>query len=192
MKVNGTRAWDPAQRARSKASLVALALCLCGGNAQSHDTGLAVSVELEPKSGSTVGGKLSIRQLGDAIHIKGEIRGLTPGKHGMHVHTNGNCDSPDGMSAGGNFNPYGARRDGPQVKKERPLGDLGNIEADAKGTATVDMLVDGITIAIIGINSISDRSIVVYSQPDDASEPNGNSGKRVACGYIDQEFAWRN
>src|SRR5688500_9251144 len=39
------------------------------------------------------------------VKIEAEITGLTPGKHGMHVHEWGDCTAPDGMSAGGHFNP---------------------------------------------------------------------------------------
>lgn len=178
--------WRITWRAHCVTVVLGFVLCPLAGNLHSHEMTLSATAELEAKSGSSVGGKLSIHQRDNAVHIFGELTGLTAGKHGMHVNTNGNCDSSDGMSAGGNFNPYGARRDGPGAGKERPLGDLGNIEADSSGTAKVDLVVDGITIAIMGRNSISDRSIVVYSLPDDSSEPHGNSGKRVACGFIEQ------
>lgn len=170
------------------AAILGAILCLLAGKLCSHEMTLSATVELEAKSGSPVNGKLTVHQRGNAVHIFGDVTGLAPGKHGLHVNTNGNCESSDGMSAGGNFNPYGARRDGPEAGKQRPLGELGDIEADSSGAAKVDLMVEGITVAIMGRNSISDRSIVVYSLPDDSSEPYGNSGNRVACGFIDQDM----
>lgn len=152
-----------------------------------HDM-LSATVTLVATSGSAVSGTLTLHEPKDrVVHIKGTIEGLTPGKHGFHIHVNGNCDSPDGMSAGGHFSPAGGRHGAPG-DKEHHLGDLGNIEADAGGRAVVDMMVPGVSIALMGMASIAERSIVVHAKEDDYSDPARNSGARVACGVIESDM----
>jgi len=83
-----------------------------------------------------VEGTLKLHEMpGKGVHIEGRVQGLTPGKHGFHVHVNGNCSSPDAMSAGGHYAPTGGRHGGP-TDKEHHMGDLGNIVADAKVSPT--------------------------------------------------------
>lgn len=152
------------------------------------DNMLSATATLTAISGSAVSGTLSFHEPSDrVVHIKGTIEGLTPGKHAFHVHVNGNCDSPDGMSAGGHFSPAGGRHGAP-TDKEHHLGDLGNIEADASGRAVVDVMVPGVSIALMGMASIADRSIVIHAKGDDYSDPAGNSGARVACGVIESDM----
>lgn len=158
-------------------------------SAQAHEHGMMTSTAiLVPTSGSAVSGTLKFHELADrVVHIAGTVSGLTPGKHGFHIHVNGNCDSPDGMSAGGHFAPTGGRHGAPDGK-ERHLGDLGNIVADANGRANVDVTVAGITIALMGAGSIDSRAIVIHAKEDDFSDPAGNSGARVACGVIEADM----
>lgn len=55
--------------------------------------------------------------------IDGQIKGLMPGKHGIHVHVFG--DFSDGfITGGGIFNPFG-RNHGAPDDEERMVGDLG-------------------------------------------------------------------
>lgn len=55
--------------------------------------------------------------------IDGQIKGLMPGKHGIHIHVFG--DFSDGfITGGGIFNPFG-RNHGAPDDEERMVGDLG-------------------------------------------------------------------
>lgn len=166
-------------------------LCAVGAlpaGAQTHGHMMTSTAILVATSGSSVSGTLKFHEAKDrVVHISGTVTGLTPGKHGFHVHVNGNCDSPDGMSAGGHFAPSGGRHGAPG-SGDHHLGDLGNIVADASGRADVDVTVSGITIALMGTASIGDRSIVIHAKEDDFSDPAGNSGPRVACGVIESDM----
>ena len=62
------------------------------------------------------------------------------------------------MSAGPHFNPFGKNHGGP-TDQDRHAGDLGNIVADDKGVAKVDITDDQIPLG--GPNSIIGRSVVV-------------------------------
>eukprot|EP00611_Tribonema_gayanum_P019223 TRINITY_DN3279_c0_g1_i3.p1 TRINITY_DN3279_c0_g1~~TRINITY_DN3279_c0_g1_i3.p1 ORF type:complete len:135 (-),score=8.30 TRINITY_DN3279_c0_g1_i3:1131-1535(-) len=67
--------------------------------------------------------------------IEGQISGLRPGRHGLHVHIFG--DFSEGLtSAGGIFNPFGKNHGAPD-DEERMVGDLGNVEADEEGVCKV-------------------------------------------------------
>src|SRR5947208_3609893 len=60
---------------------------------------------MTPTKGSKVSGMVTFTQKGNAIEITGEIVGLTPGKHGFHIHEFGDISSTDGLATGGHFNP---------------------------------------------------------------------------------------
>ncbi len=69
------------------------------------------------------------------------------------------------------------------------VGDLGNIEADEDGVATVN--IDDRLLKLIGPHSVIGRSIVIKSNEDDLgrggheySLSTGNSGQRIAGGVI--------
>ena len=141
----------------------------------------AVAV-LHPTKGNNAEGVITVTKEGDKIRVKGEVRGLSPGKHGFHVHEFGDCSSPDASSAGGHFNPTGMPHAAPDAPK-RHVGDLGNIEASADGVATIDVLDE--LLSFDGNTSIIGRGLIVHAKADDLkSQPAGEAGPRVACGVI--------
>ena len=81
----------------------------------------------------------------DGVRVVAHVNGLTPGLHGFHVHEKGDLSAPDLASAGGHFNPGGHKHGGPEGEM-RHAGDLGNLEADAKGHAMLDKVFHGISL----------------------------------------------
>ncbi len=137
---------------------------------------------LSPVGGSGVSGTIVFEQQGTRLHVSGKITGLTPGKHAFHVHEFGDLRGvKDGMSAGGHFNPHHMPHGAPDAQS-RHVGDLGNIDANDQGTATIDM--NDSVIKLIGPNSIIGRSIIVHAKADEFTQPVGNAGGRVAFGVI--------
>ena len=137
---------------------------------------------LTPTKGSKVYGSVAFTVKGDAIEITGEITGLTPGKHGFHVHEFGDLSSTDGLATGGHFNPDKEKHGGPD-DKERHAGDLGNIVADETGKVTLKMT-DKL-IRLSGDHSIVGRGLIVHAKEDDLkTQPTGDAGGRVAQGVI--------
>lgn len=138
--------------------------------------GVAVLV---PTKGNDVAGTILFEQEKGIVHITGEIRGLTPGLHGFHIHEFGDLRNPQGASAGGHYNPCGTPHAGPEVE-ERHVGDLGNVEANEEGIAKVNAQINGASL-----HFIFGRSVVVHADADDLkSQPSGNAGPRVAVGVI--------
>lgn len=137
---------------------------------------------LKPTEGNKVWGWVAFTKDGDKIKVVGEIEGLTPGKHGFHVHEFGDCSAKDGASAGGHFNPQNSPH-AAHDSAQRHVGDLGNLEAGADGKARVD-LTDSM-MKLDGPNSILGRGVIVHAQADDLkSQPAGNAGGRQACAAI--------
>ncbi|RMD81907.1 MAG: superoxide dismutase family protein [Candidatus Dadabacteria bacterium] len=143
----------------------------------------AVAV-LSGTAGSAVHGKVVFTPVEGGVRIVADVYGLAPGKHGFHIHTNGDCSAPDGTSAGGHFNPAGTPHGAPEAGPEhRHAGDLGNLEADQATNAHYDR-VDKV-ISLDGPNSIVGRAVIVHAGADDLkSQPSGAAGRRVACGVI--------
>jgi Cu-Zn family superoxide dismutase len=135
-------------------------------------------VVLVPQKASGVTGTILLKQEKGHVHVTGEVKGLKPGKHGFHVHMFGDLRAPDGLSAGGHYNPHGKPHGKPD-SHERHEGDLGNIDAGADGVAKVDVKAEGLVLAhVVG------RGMVVHADPDDFSQPVGNAGPRIAVGVI--------
>ena len=142
----------------------------------------AVAV-LHPTSGSKVGGTVTFTEEADGVQVHAEITGLTPGNHGFHVHEFGDCSAADASSAGAHFNPTHKPHAGPDTP-ERHLGDMGNVQADASGKATLKYVDHQISLAN-DERSVIGRSVVVHEKADDLrSQPSGDSGARIACGVI--------
>ena len=116
---------------------------------------LAATATLEPAGGSKVKGQVTFIQDGSRVRATGEITGLAPGRHGLHVQEKGDCNAADGDRHGG-------------------AGDLGNITASASGAATVNSTLSGISVA-----GLMGKGLAV-----EKSDSSGNSGPRVACGVV--------
>jgi superoxide dismutase, Cu-Zn family len=142
----------------------------------------AVAV-LHPTASSKVSGTVTFTEEADGVRVQAEIIGLTPGNHGFHIHEFGDCSAADASSAGAHFNPTNNPHAGPDAA-ERHVGDMGNVEADASGKATLEYVDHQISLTNDQRSAIG-RSVVVHAKADDLkSQPSGDSGARVACGVI--------
>ncbi len=137
---------------------------------------------LQPASGSNVSGWIKFTQGTDGVIVEADVMGLTPGLHGFHIHEFGDASAADGTSAGGHFNPCEMEHGSPSAEK-RHVGDLGNLEADASGHATLRMTDKWLSLC--GPKGICGRSVIIHAKADDmATQPTGNAGARVAIGVI--------
>jgi superoxide dismutase, Cu-Zn family len=145
------------------------------------DTRHAVAV-LQPAGNGAVRGTIHFRKTATGVHVQGTVTGLTPGTHGFHVHEFGDCSAADFTSAGGHFNPTKEPHGAPNAAK-RHEGDMGNIQAGADGTASVDYTDSRMDFD--GNDSVIGRGVIVHEKADDLkTQPTGDAGGRLACGSI--------
>jgi Cu-Zn family superoxide dismutase len=157
-----------------------------GGHDQDKGAPTKAICVMQSLSDSKVTGVVYFTQEGDAIRITGEIKGLTPGKHGFHVHEYGDMTDNKGMSTGGHFNPDG-KMHGPPSAANRHVGDLGNVTADKDGVVKLNFT-DKV-IKLSGPHSILGRGLIVHAKEDDEkTQPTGDAGGRVAGGVVGVAF----
>lgn len=160
---------------------MACPLVYAAGQSGGDATDKAVAV-LHPTEGNKVTGLVTFTSTSDGIRVIADVEGLSPGKHGFHIHEYGDCSAPNGTSAGGHFNPE-AKMHGAPTDAVRHVGDLGNITAGSNGKAHFEWT-DKL-LSFDGPHSIIGRAVIIHAGEDDLkSQPTGNAGDRVACGVI--------
>ena len=138
------------------------------------------------KKKNNVSGKIIFKKRKNGVRIEYDIKGLKNGKHGFHVHENGDFKG-DCLKAGPHFNPEGHNHSGRKSKK-RHVGDLGNLFT--KNGKTKGSFIDK-KISLSGKNNIIGRSIIVHDLNDDLGKggdeeslKTGNAGARLNCSKI--------
>jgi Cu-Zn family superoxide dismutase len=143
------------------------------------------SANLVDTEGRTVG-QARLQQGPHGVLVKLDLKNITPGIHGVHIHEVGRCDRPSFESAGDHFNPTN-KQHGHLNPRGTHAGDLTNIEVPATTELSVEFFLADVTIDP-GPRSLTDSngsSIVIHTGKDDhTSDPGGESGDRLACGPI--------
>jgi superoxide dismutase, Cu-Zn family len=189
-RVANNRDYGSSSQSNTMKNLISILLgvVLCGSlpsavhGADSPAIQQAIAV-LHPTAGQQCHGIVRFIQEGDSVKVVADIEGLTPNqKHAFHIHQYGDCSAPDGMSAGGHYNPQGHQHGLPD-SEARHAGDLGNLQADAQGKAHYELTLKGLSIQG-SLNPILGRGVIVHAKLDDGGQPVGNAGGRIACGVI--------
>jgi len=167
----------------SLAVLLSVAFTAQAQTAEKPSAPLKAIAVLHSTGSNKVSGTVTFTEVADGVQVHADLTGLTPGNHGFHVHEFGDCSAADGSSAGAHFNPTNKPHAGPD-DTERHVGDMGNVEADASGKATLEYVDHQISLTNDQQSAIG-RSVVVHAKPDDLkTQPSGDSGARIACGVI--------
>lgn len=132
-------------------------------------------------------GTLTFKETKEGLTVHPELKGLTPGEHGFHLHENPSCDSAekDGKwvaadAAGNHFDPeHTSKHLGPNGKGH--LGDLPKLVVNKNGKAEVKG-----AASRLKLSDLDGRSIVIHEHGDNYSDnPTlGGGGARIACGVI--------
>ncbi len=167
------------------ATTMALALLSLGACASVQAPDVPVARAALADANGAAAGTASVVRRGDGLNLRVAATGLTPGPHGMHLHTVGKCEAPGFTTAGGHLNPLGHQH-GTENPAGSHMGDLPNLVAGADGKASAEV---PLGLAALGLaQALLDAdgaAIVIHAAADDyRTDPSGNSGARVACGVF--------
>lgn len=148
-------------------------------------TGQTAQATLQGAAGES--GTVTItEEAGGGVRIIADFTGVADGKHGFHVHENGQCDHDAAggshfTSAGGHFNPTNAEHACPPTTP-RHAGDLGNLVIRG-GRGHLE--ISSADLSLSGPNSLVGKALILHANEDDCkTQPTGNSGDRVVCGVV--------
>ena len=129
-------------------------------------------------------GQLALAEGAQGVEVTGQLRGIAPGEHAIHIHMTGKCEPPF-TSAGGHWNPDN-KAHGSQAPNGPHHGDIPNLTAGADSSATVRGTAPGARLREpMGLLDADGAAVVVHAKPDDyKSQPAGDAGDRIACGVV--------
>ena len=130
---------------------------------------------------------------------------LTPGFHGLHIHSVGKCEADSVAPTGGppgDFDSAGAHFQAPGHNGHPASGDLTSLQVRQDGTAELVTTTDAFTAE--DLQAGAKTSIIIHEKadnfanipperyqqingtppPDQTTMATGDAGKRVACGVI--------
>ncbi|HEX8166270.1 MAG TPA: superoxide dismutase family protein [Beijerinckiaceae bacterium] len=133
-------------------------------------------------------GKIAIRSSENATVVRITINagGLTPGWHGVHFHSVGDCsDVGQFQLSKGHVNHENAQHG--LLNPEGPdEGDLPNVYAAQDGSVNAEVSSESIVLAgQQGLKNTDGSALVFHANEDDhTTQPIGGAGARVACAVI--------
>ena len=171
-------------------ALVTAALLLSGSALATAAYAGPVSVEMHAISVSGTGDKIGtveiLEKSGGGLELKVDLTGISPGDHGFHVHTNGDCSVAEkdgkqvpGLAAGPHYDPDSHKsHKGPNASGHK--GDLPFLTATDKGVNVV------VSVQDLKLGDVLGRALVVHEGGDNYTDhPENGGGKgRIACGVI--------
>ena len=181
-----------------------------GAESTTAATGETLTADLKTADGTSVATAEFVFSGGYAtVTVKTTASGqLTPGFHGMHIHSVGKCEpasvAPTG-GAPGDFNSAGAHFQVGGHSGHPASGDLSSLQVRADGSAMSVTTTDAFTAA--DLEAGTKTAIIIHEKadnfanipperyqqvngtpgPDETTMATGDAGKRVACGVISPE-----
>jgi len=136
-------------------------------------------------------GTVTIRQTKDGVELLVDLKGLTAGEHGFHLHEKASCDPADkegkktsGQAAGPHWDPDATKaHKGPGGGGHK--GDLPKLTVPESGRLKSKLPVKGLTLA-----DVAGKSLMIHAGGDnysDTPKPLGGGGDRIVCGVIPGE-----
>jgi Cu-Zn family superoxide dismutase len=120
------------------------------------------------------------------------VKGLKPGRHGVHLHAIGKCE-PDFTAAGGHFDPGPAGNTDPDANHPFHMGDIPNLTVGADGAGVLQGVTTRVTLSDgpLSLFDADGSALIVHGNPDQGitGEPKSgvSGGPRVACGVITKQ-----
>jgi Cu-Zn family superoxide dismutase len=177
--------------------IAAAVLALAGASAAAQDQASAPAARAHADikgPGVTGTADFTQRTIGSATVVEIDLMasGLTPGKHGVHLHAVGKCE-PDFGAAGGHFDPGPASNTDPDANHPFHMGDIPNLEVGADGKGTLHAVTTRVTLTDgpLSLFDTDGAAIIVHGNPDQmitgAPKSGVSGGPRAACGVIQKQ-----
>jgi Cu-Zn family superoxide dismutase len=149
-----------------------------------------VTVDMNKVTADGIGDKLGTTVIsersGGGLEFKVDMTGISPGEHGFHLHTKGDCapETKDGkpqaaLAAGPHYDPASTRH------HKGPIGD--GHKGDLPFLTATDQ---GINVVVsaprLSMADVRGRALIVHEGGDNYTDtPENGGGKgRIACGVI--------
>ncbi|MDI1450366.1 superoxide dismutase family protein [Polyangium sp. 6x1] len=166
---------------------VLTALTGCSDNVTEHQEGVKegprATAEITPSAGQTVTGTAVFSEENGLVGLRLHLNGLPPGVHAVHIHEMPDCGM-DGNNAMGHWNPTNEAH-GEWGRPPFHRGDIGNVEADMMGLASLYFRTNLWTLGDESSTDVVNHAFMVHAAPDDfKTQPTGNAGARIGCGVI--------
>jgi Cu-Zn family superoxide dismutase len=137
-------------------------------------------------TGASVGSIKLVEDATGRVHVNVQVAGLTPGRHGIHIHAVGSC-SPDFLAAGPHYNPFG-RQHGLENVAGPHAGDLPNLVVNTAGIGRLEASTDRVTLTggPATLFDANGSAFIIHANEDDqlTDATNGGSGGRIACAVV--------
>lgn len=173
------------------ALFVAAGLFVISQPSLAADGAKSATAQMKSADGTSIG-TVKLTETPSGVLLRGELKPVSPGRHGFHIHETGKCDAGTGFkSAGGHLSggvPHGFMTDG----GPHP-GDMPNVHVADDKTMAVEVFNPRVSLAGgegAGASLLDGdgSAIVVHSGADDyESQPSGDAGDRIACGVIEAD-----
>lgn len=186
---------------------VFLAACSSGSTTSSStattgssDGSVVATGQLANPAGAPVG-TVEFREVADGMRVSVTATGLTPGFHGIHLHTIGKCEAdsadPSNPASRGNFNSSGGHLAGAGNEHPSHDGDLPALLVQSDGKSTLVAVTNRVTRA--ELVDADGTALIVHERTDNyaniptryattgadaESKKAGDAGARVACAVI--------
>src|SRR5690606_7365569 len=145
-----------------------LALCFAIGLfAVSCSTTKELSYNIEAKSDTQTGGTVTFKEENGQVTMRVHATGLTPGLHAIHLHEIADCSADEAMSTGRHWNPTGYEQ-GRWEECEFLMVDIGNLNANAEGVATLLFITDKWCLRCNDeTRTLLNKSVNIHADADD-------------------------
>lgn len=154
------------------------------------DGGLEATAVMKDTAGNDIGLARFTEDDKGVVHVDVNVKGLSPGKHGIHIHEKGTC-SPTFTAAGAHYNPMG-KKHGLSNPEGAHAGDMPELLVNDAGEGHLSATTSLVTLSP-GNTTLFDNdgsALVIHAGPDDQmTDPTGGSGDRIACGVIERDRA---
>lgn len=146
--------------------------------------------QLDVEKGNKDIGTVEITESAYGLVFTPNLKDLTEGLHGFHIHENPSCDPKEkdgkltaGLAAGGHWDPKKTGKHGFPWADDAHLGDLPALTVLHDGTANYAVLAPSLK----KLDEVKGRALMIHEGGDNHSDHPvalGGGGARMACGVI--------